>query len=188
MKTGYVVGRVWATKRLSDLPSGALLEIDLEETGGGGTAERLVAFSLEELRAPSHYRPHFGMAQQSFPNVCRGRVEAVVESGIGGDGIDQRLGEQEVVNGVLRGAGDRRRTLNHIGIANRPFVRLLRTHGAADDQGQTGSGGAMNDSDSTPIVVAGVSGCRGGGPECLIDKTFPTEEGTGSGVCRARGD
>ena len=43
MKTGYVVGRVWATKRLSDLPSGALLEIDLEETGGG-TAERLVAF------------------------------------------------------------------------------------------------------------------------------------------------
>ena len=43
MKTGYVVGRVWATKRLSDLPPGALLEIDLEETGGG-TTERLVAF------------------------------------------------------------------------------------------------------------------------------------------------
>lgn len=45
MKTGYVVGRVWATKRLSDLPSGALLEIDLEaDGGGGGTAERVVAF------------------------------------------------------------------------------------------------------------------------------------------------
>ncbi len=44
MKTGYVVGRVWATKRLSELPSGALLEIDLEDTAGKGAAERLVAF------------------------------------------------------------------------------------------------------------------------------------------------
>ena len=43
MKTGYVVGRVWATKRLDDLPSGALLEIDLE-AAGGGAGERLVAF------------------------------------------------------------------------------------------------------------------------------------------------
>ena len=49
MKTGYVVGRVWATKRLGELPSGALLEIDLEAAasgggGGGGAGERLVAF------------------------------------------------------------------------------------------------------------------------------------------------
>jgi ethanolamine utilization protein EutN len=44
MKTGHVVGRVWATKRLSELPSGALLEIDLEDTTGKGAAERLVAF------------------------------------------------------------------------------------------------------------------------------------------------
>ena len=48
MKTGYVVGRVWATKRLDELPSGALLEIDLEEAassgGGNGAGERLVAF------------------------------------------------------------------------------------------------------------------------------------------------
>jgi len=45
MKTGYVVGRVWATKRLGELPSGALLEIDLEAaSGGGGASERLVAF------------------------------------------------------------------------------------------------------------------------------------------------
>ncbi len=45
MKTGYVVGRVWATKRLGEMPSGALLEIDLEAAGGGGGAgERLVAF------------------------------------------------------------------------------------------------------------------------------------------------
>lgn len=47
MKTGYVVGRVWATKRLGELPSGALLEIDLEDgasDAGGGGGERLVAF------------------------------------------------------------------------------------------------------------------------------------------------
>lgn len=48
MKTGYVVGRVWATKRLGELPSGALLEIDLEiapgSSGGGGAGERVVAF------------------------------------------------------------------------------------------------------------------------------------------------
>lgn len=46
MKTGYVVGRVWATKRLGELPSGALLEIDLElaNGGGGGAGERVVAF------------------------------------------------------------------------------------------------------------------------------------------------
>ncbi len=44
MKTGYVVGRVWATKRLSELPSGALLEIDLEDRSGKGATERVVAF------------------------------------------------------------------------------------------------------------------------------------------------
>ena len=40
MKTGTVVGRVWSTKRLAELPTGALLEIDLE----GGASERIVAF------------------------------------------------------------------------------------------------------------------------------------------------
>lgn len=40
MKTGRVVGRVWSTKRLDELPTGALLEIDLE----GGSTERVVAF------------------------------------------------------------------------------------------------------------------------------------------------
>lgn len=44
MKTGTVVGRVWATKRLPELPSGALLEIDLDPSTPGGAAERLIAF------------------------------------------------------------------------------------------------------------------------------------------------
>ncbi len=39
MKTGTVIGKVWATKRLDELPGGALLEIEMEEDG-----ERLVAY------------------------------------------------------------------------------------------------------------------------------------------------
>ena len=39
MKTEIVIGKVWATKRLDELPSGALLEIRMEEDD-----ERLIAF------------------------------------------------------------------------------------------------------------------------------------------------
>ena len=42
MKTGRVVGRVWSTKRLDKLPTGALLEIDLDASAG--SSERIVAF------------------------------------------------------------------------------------------------------------------------------------------------
>jgi ethanolamine utilization protein EutN len=41
MKTGIVIGKVWATKRLDELPGGALLEIEVEEEGGG---ERIIAY------------------------------------------------------------------------------------------------------------------------------------------------
>ena len=39
MKTGIVVGKVWSTKRLKELPGGALLEI-----AGEGDTERMIAF------------------------------------------------------------------------------------------------------------------------------------------------
>ena len=42
MKTGTVIGKVWATKRLDELPGGALLEIELEEESGRG--ERMIAY------------------------------------------------------------------------------------------------------------------------------------------------
>jgi len=42
MKTGIVVGKVWATKRVAELPSGALLEIAVEEEDKMN--ERVVAF------------------------------------------------------------------------------------------------------------------------------------------------
>ena len=42
MKTGIVAGQVWATKRLEELPAGALLEIAVEEQYT--SEERLIAF------------------------------------------------------------------------------------------------------------------------------------------------
>jgi ethanolamine utilization protein EutN len=39
MKTGIVIGKVWATKRLDELPGGALLEVEMEED-----RERMVAY------------------------------------------------------------------------------------------------------------------------------------------------
>ncbi len=39
MKTGIVVGKVWATKRLPELPSGALLQVRLD----GKQSEELIA-------------------------------------------------------------------------------------------------------------------------------------------------
>jgi ethanolamine utilization protein EutN len=42
MKTGTVIGKVWATKRLDELPGGALLEVALEEHDGPG--EHMIAY------------------------------------------------------------------------------------------------------------------------------------------------
>jgi ethanolamine utilization protein EutN len=42
MKTGIVIGKVWATKRLDEVPGGALLEVAIEEAVGLG--EHLIAF------------------------------------------------------------------------------------------------------------------------------------------------
>ena len=42
MKTGIVVGKVWATKRVNELPNGALLEIAIEEEDE--MDERMMAF------------------------------------------------------------------------------------------------------------------------------------------------
>lgn len=39
MRTGVVTGKVWATKRLPELPSGALLQIRLD----GGAKEEIIA-------------------------------------------------------------------------------------------------------------------------------------------------
>ncbi len=42
MKVGTVIGKIWATRRLDELPKGALLEIDLIDEGK--TSERILAY------------------------------------------------------------------------------------------------------------------------------------------------
>jgi len=42
MKVGTVIGKIWATRRLDELPKGALLEIDLIEDGK--VSERILAY------------------------------------------------------------------------------------------------------------------------------------------------
>ncbi len=42
MKVGTVAGKIWATRRLNDLPNGALLEIDIVEQDN--SVERILAF------------------------------------------------------------------------------------------------------------------------------------------------
>ncbi len=41
MLTGTVIGNVWATRRLKELPNGAFLEVEAE-----GTGQRLIAFDV----------------------------------------------------------------------------------------------------------------------------------------------
>ena len=41
MLTATVIGSVWATRRLAELPNGAFLEVEAE-----GTGQRLVAFDM----------------------------------------------------------------------------------------------------------------------------------------------
>ena len=42
MKVGKVMGKIWATRKLDELPNGALLEIDLIEDGK--VSERVLAY------------------------------------------------------------------------------------------------------------------------------------------------
>ena len=42
MKVGTVIGKIWATRKLDELPNGALLEVDLIDNGEN--PERILAF------------------------------------------------------------------------------------------------------------------------------------------------
>ncbi|MBC8158959.1 MAG: EutN/CcmL family microcompartment protein [Alphaproteobacteria bacterium] len=94
MKTGRVVGRVWATKRLSELPSGALLEIDLDPSAGGGTGERVIAFDplgcLEDERVlvtqGSVARSWFANPSAVIDALVIGSIDEEPDSGSAGSG------------------------------------------------------------------------------------------------------
>ena len=52
MKVGTVMGKIWATRRLDELPKGALLEIDLIENGA--VSERILAYDPLGAGAGEH--------------------------------------------------------------------------------------------------------------------------------------
>ncbi|GAA3647012.1 EutN/CcmL family microcompartment protein [Nocardioides ginsengisoli] len=45
MLRAVVTGNVWSTKRIDGLPNGAFLEVEVEDSSGGG-GSRLVAFDV----------------------------------------------------------------------------------------------------------------------------------------------
>ena len=78
------------------------------------------------------------MPLEALGDVLVAGVLAAVESGVGGDGVEKHLGEQEVVRRVLRGAGDRRGAVHAVRETDRPLVGLLRAHRRADHGEQFG--------------------------------------------------
>src|SRR6202049_2291171 len=58
----------------------AIHEID-DEIVHGRKTQRLMAILLKKLCAPTHYCPHFGVAQQTFSYIGRRCVETLVETG-----------------------------------------------------------------------------------------------------------
>jgi hypothetical protein len=80
--------------------------------------------------------PDAGVPPQPVGDLGVRGVRPALPAGVGGDGVHERLGEQEVVRRVLGRAGDRRRPLHHLGVADRPLPRLLAPHRPADDERQ----------------------------------------------------
>ena len=84
MKTGNVIGKVWATKRLDELPGGALLEIEMEEDGerliaydplGAGDGERVLVTQGSVAKAGSRTaRPWWTRSSSAF-SMCRARAK-----------------------------------------------------------------------------------------------------------------
>ena len=72
MKTGTVVGSVWATKRVDRLPAGALLEVELD----GG--ERIVAFDTLGSGEGESVLVTFGQAAVNALPDGRAIVDAVI--------------------------------------------------------------------------------------------------------------
>src|ERR1700722_18289461 len=92
---------------------------------------------LEKFCAPTHYRPHFGVAQHAFPYVGGRCIQTMVKTWVGGDWIDQCFSEKRIMDGVLGGASNGRGAFHHFGISYRPFIGLLCAHGAAYDERET---------------------------------------------------
>ena len=76
MKTGTVIGKVWATKRLDELPGGALLEIELEEESGRG--ERMIAYDALGAGAGERVLVTQGSVAKGWFKDSRAVVDALI--------------------------------------------------------------------------------------------------------------
>ena len=80
MKCGNVIGKVWATKRLDELPGGALLEVEMEEDGerliaydalGAGDGERVLVTQGSVRKAGSRTARPWWMRSSSASSIRR---------------------------------------------------------------------------------------------------------------------
>src|SRR3984885_4560890 len=108
-----------------------------DEIVHGRKAQHFMPVLLEKFCAPTHYRPHFSVAQHAFPYVGRRRVETIVKTWVGGDCLDQCFREKRIMDGVLGGASNGRGALHHVGVSYRPLIGLLCAHGAAYNERET---------------------------------------------------
>ncbi|HTY72927.1 MAG TPA: EutN/CcmL family microcompartment protein [Actinomycetes bacterium] len=94
MIRGQVVGSVWATRRLSDLPSGAFLEVEVD-----GSGARLVAFDVLGTGVGEHVLVATGsVAAAQFPGKTPPLDALIIGS------IDAPSGSQEPQSQPDRGA------------------------------------------------------------------------------------
>ena len=77
MKTGVVVGKVWATKRLSELPSGALLRVRLDDS-------EEVVIALDPLGCGEGERVLLSQGQQvaTWTGQARSVLDALVVASV----------------------------------------------------------------------------------------------------------
>ncbi len=88
MIRGTVAGSVWATKRITGFPSGALLEVELE------TGVRVVALDVLGSGVGEHVLVATGsVAAAQFPNMTPPIDALIVGS------IDQQASDREEENG-----------------------------------------------------------------------------------------
>jgi ethanolamine utilization protein EutN len=77
MVTGTVVGSIWSTRRLEELPNGALLEIEFE-----GSAERVVALDVLGSGVGERVLVTRGVAAAAWFQDPRAPVDALVVGSI----------------------------------------------------------------------------------------------------------
>jgi ethanolamine utilization protein EutN len=83
VKAGTVIGNVWSTRRLQEVPNGAFLEVELEPD-----RERLVAFDVLGSGVGERVLVARGSAATAWFGDQRPPIDALVIGSIDGNGND----------------------------------------------------------------------------------------------------